>query len=609
MVEISVIISVFEEKNVRQCLDSVLNQTFEDVEIICIVDEAVPHLLWIVKEYAKKYDLTIITHRNMTIYETRNIGIDYANGEYILFVNSTDWIDADCLKQLFINATSNDSDFVIYNYIEHEKEKTLDKIYLKTEKNIDYNHYTFNHYYDKKLLLNNIFLFNSKFYKTSFLKDNNIKFDFQDIAEDIKSHVKIMLSSKKISYLPKKLYHYNKLFEEDIQNHNLKFNKHLIIFEVFSAVQILLSENNIYEYFNLEFNEFKLYQSRKYFNNSPIELKEDFYNHLRTEFINWKLTSNILKEMPFELYRFYNLILTFESYNKFENFIKNLNTNLKYIDKKEISKEIENFETDDMNSTAIIVSMTSYPERMSDIHFTIYSLLNQTYKPNKVILWLATEQFPQHEKDIPKNVLNLKKYGLVIKWCEDIKSYKKLIPSLKEYPNQYIVTADDDIYYHRNWLENIWKQHKKYPNTIISSRSRKIIFDENNDFCKYGQWKLSTHEEKPSYLNFPTNGAGTLFCSELLSEEVFNQELFMEICATSDDIWFWAMMVLNKTKISVVENPMNEITYVNIARELNILNQSTLWETNKVGKNDTNLDTLLKQFPEIKRIINNAQND
>lgn len=610
MVKISVIISVFNEKTLRKCLDSVINQTFEEIEIICVIDEAVPNILRISKEYTNKDNrIIIVSHITMSIYETKNIGIEYATGEYILFVNSTDWLELDCLEKLYNNATSNNSDLVLYNFIEHKNNETREIIYLDNKNNIDFNHYSFNHYYNKRLLLNNIFFSNSKFYNASFLKSKSIKYNFADIFDEIQFHIEVMVNTKKISYLPKTLYHFNKNDWESLKNHNLNFNKHLMIFYSLNDMRNILLTKGIFKDFKLEFIEFELEYINKYYSQLPADLKEEFYNNMRNEFVNWKLNSDLVKKIPYELYRFYSLVLAFESYKNFKNFINNINTQLKFIDKQKISKEIEKFNgnLDDVESS-IIVSLTSIPDRIYDIHFTLYSLLNQSLKPEKVILWLAKEQFPRKEKDIPKTVLGLKKNGLVIKWCEDIKSFKKLIPSLREFPDKYIVTADDDLYYPNNWLENIWKQHKKYPNTIISSRSRKIVFDENNEFCEYHQWKLSSHEEKPSYLNFPTNGAGTLFYPNSLSKEVFNQDLFLKICNSSDDIWFWAMMILNKTKISVVETPMNELIYVNVARELNILDQITLWETNKSGKNDSNLNNLLNEFPKIKEIIKNEEN-
>jgi hypothetical protein len=74
--------------------------------------------------------------------------------------------------------------------------------------------------------------------------------------------------------------------------------------------------------------------------------------------------------------------------------------------------------------------------------------MGQTYKPDKIILWLAKSQFPNKENDLPIKVTELVNYGLSIMWVDkDIKSYKKLIPTLKLYPNDIIITADDDLYY------------------------------------------------------------------------------------------------------------------------------------------------------------------
>ena len=81
---------------------------------------------------------------------------------------------------------------------------------------------------------------------------------------------------------------------------------------------------------------------------------------------------------------------------------------LKTIDKASLEKAINQFNlsgvSDDNN---IIVSLTSFPQRIYEIHYTIFSLLNQTVKPSKVILWLAKEEFPNLEKDLPDTLLKL----------------------------------------------------------------------------------------------------------------------------------------------------------------------------------------------------------
>ena len=132
--------------------------------------------------------------------------------------------------------------------------------------------------------------------------------------------------------------------------------------------------------------------------------------------------------------------------------------------------------TDIKRNPQIIVSLTSFPDRIPFIYKTISSLLNQTLKPDMVILWLAKEQFPQLENNLPDELLELKKYGLTIKWCNNIRSYKKLVPAIKEYPNDIIITADDDIYYDKTLIELLYKSYEKEPQYIHCHRCTKIFY-------------------------------------------------------------------------------------------------------------------------------------
>ena len=90
-----------------------------------------------------------------------------------------------------------------------------------------------------------------------------------------------------------------------------------------------------------------------------------------------------------------------------------------------------------------------------------------------------------------------------------------------------------------------------------------------------------------------------------LCEKVFDEDKFMRICPTADDIWFWAMAILNNTKITGIDNPYNFLTYVNVARETGVIDNYTLWNLNKTGKNDEQLKDIFKEFPEILEKINN----
>lgn len=247
-------------------------------------------------------------------------------------------------------------------------------------------------------------------------------------------------------------------------------------------------------------------------------------------------------------------------------------------------------------SDNIIVSLTSYPKRIDEVKYTIYSLLNQDIKPDKVVLWLSSNEFPCKEENLPDELLKLENNGLTIKWCEYNRSYKKLLPSLKEYSDSIIVTADDDLYYPPEWLKILYTHHRKYPSDIVTHRSRRIAF-ENNDVKNYIDWEVSREEMDASYLNFFTTGGGTLFPPDTFKEQVFDTELYEDICPTGDDMWFWSMAVLNNKKIRVVPDSIWELTYVNPARDL-VFYKDTLWSYNETH-NDEHFRKLLNEFPEV----------
>lgn len=172
----------------------------------------------------------------------------------------------------------------------------------------------------------------------------------------------------------------------------------------------------------------------------------------------------------------------------------------------------------------IIISLTSYPARINSVHVTIESLLNQTKKADKIILWLAPEQFPNKEKDLPQQLLDLISKGLTIDWYHDIKSYKKLIPTLKKYPEDIIVTVDDDVDYSLDLIATLFKGYLKNPKIIQANRCRKVQF-KGNKFDHYKDW-FFCDKYNASYLNFFTGIGGVLYPPQCLDYNILNEDLF-----------------------------------------------------------------------------------
>lgn len=245
----------------------------------------------------------------------------------------------------------------------------------------------------------------------------------------------------------------------------------------------------------------------------------------------------------------------------------------------------------------IIISLTTFPDRISFVHKTLYSLMHQDLLPDAIILWLAESQFP--DKKLPDSILELQKYGLSIAWVgEDIKSYKKLIPALKQYPNDIIVTADDDLYYPRNWLRNLYNSYESNPDVVHCQLITRIGYI-NNHFDSIKRTKRFVNTS--SYNNKILSGSGTLFPPGCLSSEVFNSELFTKLAPTSDDLWYWAMALVRHTPIKWIKENMKRLYFVEGVQE----NTPCLWEKNDRGERlfETHLNSLIKYF-QLEELLN-----
>ncbi|MCP4161500.1 MAG: glycosyltransferase family 2 protein [Deltaproteobacteria bacterium] len=241
----------------------------------------------------------------------------------------------------------------------------------------------------------------------------------------------------------------------------------------------------------------------------------------------------------------------------------------------------------------LIISFTTMPSRMSKIHLCIETLLRQTLKPDRIVLWIT------EETQLTSKLKGQMKRGLEIRRCEDLRSYKKFFFSLKEFPDALIVTADDDIFYPRNWLRDLYVAYKKDPGVIHCHRAHNIRFAEN-DIAPYADWDYCSPGYNDKSLKvFPTSGGGVLYFPGSLNHEVLNKKVFMEICLTADDIWLKAMSLMDNIKCRKVRP--KSFTLI----EINGTQGEHLAITNLVeGANDPQIKNVFSKYKLYEKLLN-----
>ena len=184
----------------------------------------------------------------------------------------------------------------------------------------------------------------------------------------------------------------------------------------------------------------------------------------------------------------------------------------------------------------LVVSLTSYPPRFATLHLTLKCLLTQTLRPHAVILWVAEQDLAL----LPDEVTRLASEGLSIRACADLRSYKKIVPALESYRGAFIATADDDLYYDENWLQQLAARHSPGGHDVICHRGHEIRHDPWGRPLPYLAWRLNTGAAECANL-FLTGCGGVLYPPGSLDNAATDRDGFMRFCPTNDDIWLYWM--------------------------------------------------------------------
>lgn len=229
--------------------------------------------------------------------------------------------------------------------------------------------------------------------------------------------------------------------------------------------------------------------------------------------------------------------LFFRHFSKLEN---------KKVSECEIPAQPLNRQRRDITVTA---SMTSFPARIECVHLAIKSLMLQSYKPDRIVLWLANEQFP--DRALPQSLTELEKYGLEIRWCDDLYGHKKYYYCITEQKeNEVVITFDDDIIYPVDCIKRLIAKHREFPGCLVCERAQ--AFKKGKDGCveNPGRWDVISDVgvKTPSYSLNPSPGGGCLIPYGAFYKDAYDKKIICDLAYKNDDLWYMFMAAQNGTR-------------------------------------------------------------
>ena len=658
---VSVVIAAYNcDKYVAQCLRSLIKQTFNSIQIICVNDGSSDNTLNVILEQAECDDRIVVI--NSIVNEgpamARNIGLEYARGDFVIFIDADDYCETTMLEKMVDASNQHKADVVICRSYEFD-DQTGEQHYvgnmyrdeLLDDKSKVFNYKSIPNYiynivngwaWDKlikrDLLIKHrlrfqdirrnedmVFSYMAMTYaKANFLMDDILIFHRRNTGisqEKTGEKYPFTFYEAGVAWIKKlKGIDAFELLEQSyvnriisalfysvsmVRSNELLYLEMLVMLKVKILDELKLvgrKEEYFYDFNKDRYSQLKVIEEQSLadilshgIDSAKNKLMRDY--KIINDKLNWyrrekekseKKSVALHKEngkKPFIFRRFFSYLKKYG----IKKTIRRI-----FLGKKPSGKKVKN----------LIVSLTSFPERIKTVHLCIETLLNQNLKPEKIILVLAKEQFPRLEYDLPHELIEQTKRGLTIMWSTDLKSYKKLIPVKKAFPKAVIVTADDDVYYRYDWLRTLYDAYKKNPNVIQCHRASKIIID--NDKIQMVTGGMDVYNE-PSYLNKVTGVGGVLYPPECFYKDILDEKLFMKLCPHNDDTWFWLMGALNGYKVNVVKHNDVSLNFIEKTQEGPCLWKVNNRQTNYFYKELNNMFDYYKEN-KLKELLLDDQN-
>lgn len=318
---VSVIVPVYNaSKRLHLAINSLINQSYNSLEIICVNDGSKDNSLEILNEFAKQDErIIVIDTPNQGGALARQEGLDIAKGEYLYFPDSDDEVDVDAIKKLLESAKQHNSDIVVGNYKEvDENGRTIrhnsNPASFKLDEDINYT--TF-----KDLVTLKPALWN-KLFRTSFIKNNDIKFIDSSIAQDSGFTYQALFFKPSVTYINHSVYNYAILDNSISRTYKLSIVDVIIVFD---QLRQKLSKQSSENDDIIAFDYIVLTHMIFHITKVPLLNESSDRLSVYNDFMNYITTNNLISNRIYKkslVYRFIFLVQSMKSVYLSKYFIR-----------------------------------------------------------------------------------------------------------------------------------------------------------------------------------------------------------------------------------------------------------------------------------------------
>lgn len=535
--KISIIMPVYNaEQFLPETIKSIQDQVFQDFEVLCVDDGSTDHSADIVRRTAKKDKrFLLLKKENAGAGAARNYGFLHAKGDYSIFLDSDDLFSPLLLDKLYTLAVEKDADIATCNFSRFDEFGNITQRKGTHTEWIPAGITVFNY---KDCPHHIMSVVNptpwNKLYKSDFIRKHNLRYEEITSSNDITFAAVSVATAERIAYTTDSLVQYRIGHAGTISSTKTK-NLNNVAIAVSSAVAQAkkLPYSDVIKDSILRFSvDNYLFALRQYITDFSLPTAEQFYTHVHKAFNGsdfHNITSDSLHNQ--DLYRAFLVIRKHDYATMYK-----------------------------LTSRKLIISLTTYPGRIQTLGAVLDTIYAQTHPADEILLWLARDQFPNKEQDLPENLRTLMDEGrLTLRWCEDLKPHKKYFYALQEYSDDLIVTIDDDLLYAKDMLDKLYKSYLMYPDAVSTMRAHLIVISEKNTILPYNAWIKETDAclRTPCMQLLATGGSGVLYPPLSYRKEFFDQNVIKEVCPKADDLWLKAMQLMSDVPVVVASASEN----------------------------------------------------